>query len=77
MRWLWKRPGFSAACILTLAFGIGANTATFSIVNAVLLKQLPFLHASRVVWITRVLPERSDANFSLPTFSTTGTEPAC
>ena len=54
--------------MLTLALGIGANTAIFSAVDAVLLRQLPFSHASRIVWITGVRPVRSDAPFSLPDF---------
>jgi predicted permease len=68
VRILLRRPGFSSVCVLTLALSIGANTAIFSAVNATLLRQLPFGHASRIVWITGVRPVRSDAPFSLPDF---------
>jgi putative ABC transport system permease protein len=68
LRTLMKRPVFFAAAVLMLALGIGANTALFSVVNAVLLRQLPFAHADRAVWITARRPERSDAPFSLPDF---------
>jgi putative ABC transport system permease protein len=52
LRSLFKQPGFAAVVVVTLALGIGASTAIFSVVNAVLLRPLPFAHADRlqVVW---------------------------
>ncbi len=66
-RQLWRNPGFTVAIIITLALAIGANTAIFSIVNALMLKSLPYSHPERMGTIyTRIAgPRASDERRNL------------
>ena len=59
LRILRRNPGFSAAAIVVLALGIGANTAIFSVVNAVLLRPLPFDDPSRIMQVWHTPPAQS------------------
>ena len=68
MRMLVKNPGFTAVVVLTLALGIGANTAIFSVVNGVLLSPLPFPNAKRVVSMFQDKPNFPKGSISYPNF---------
>ncbi|HLK19600.1 MAG TPA: ABC transporter permease [Bryobacteraceae bacterium] len=69
VRSLLKNPGFTLLAVLVMALGIGANTAVFSVVNAVLLKPLPYSHPDRIVTLSSLWRKsREHGTVSAPDF---------
>ena len=64
LRGLWRNPGFTVVAILTLAIGIGATTAVFSVVDGILIKPLPYPDADRLVGVWQTAPQLGGAPFN-------------
>ena len=68
IRGFWRAPVFTIGAILTLTLAIGANTAIFSLLNALVLRDLPVREPSSLVSLARATPTTADGAFSLPMF---------
>lgn len=68
LRRLMKRPGLTVVGLVTLALGIGANAAIFSVVNGVLLRPLPYRDSDRIVWVWAKVADNPRAAFSIPDY---------
>src|SRR5262245_29938763 len=68
LRTLRRSPGFTAVTLLTLALGIGANTAIFSVVNGVILRPLGYPHPEQLMYLTTRYSERDEFWFAVPEY---------
>jgi putative ABC transport system permease protein len=68
VRTLGRTPGFAAVAVMTLALGIGATSAVFSVVHAVLLEGLPYPHADRLQLVRTLYPDGTEYSVSAPDF---------
>ena len=64
LRQLRKNPGFAAVALITLALGIGANSAIFSVIETVVLRPLPFADPDRLVWLNGKMPQTDEGGVS-------------
>src|SRR5690242_17421827 len=68
IRQMLKNPGFTAVAVLTLALGIGANTAIFSVLNTIMLRSLPYAEPDRLVRVFATSPQSQNFPHSVANF---------